>query len=113
MLHGEDFRRRHERALHSALYGIVDRGGRNDRLARTDVALQEPVHRRILRHIRRDRFNGAALRVCQPERQFFDETRRLVRLHAEACACAVPAAQKAHTQRQRQQLLKHQPPPRM
>ena len=46
VLFGEHLGRRHERALVAALHRDEQRGERDDGLARTDVALQQPVHRR-------------------------------------------------------------------
>ena len=51
MLTCEDFRRRHQRALRAAFDGIEQRGQGDHRLARADVALQQPQHARRTRHI--------------------------------------------------------------
>src|SRR3546814_10470616 len=43
---------------------------RDERLARTDVALEHPQHRHVLRHIARDLAPDALLRTGQAEGQF-------------------------------------------
>ena len=54
MLLGEHLGRRHERALVAALHRDEQRGERDDRLARADVALEQPVHRRGAGEVVRD-----------------------------------------------------------
>ncbi len=54
VLLGEDFRRRHERHLETVLHRDERRHQRDDRLARADVALQEPVHRLRPLHVADD-----------------------------------------------------------
>ena len=61
VLFGEHLGRRHERALVPALHADEQRGERDHGLARPDVALQQPVHRRVARHVaRRSRRSCAA-----------------------------------------------------
>ena len=69
VLLGEDFGRRHERALVAALHGGEQRGERDDGLPRTDLPLQEAVHRRVGREIARDLVDRPLLVVRQRERQ--------------------------------------------
>ena len=69
MLPGEDFGRRQQRRLCPGLHRDQHRFERDHRLAGTDIALQQPQHRRFLRHIAfyfRDR---SGLRPGQRERQ--------------------------------------------
>ena len=69
VLLGEDFGRRHERDLQAVLHR--DQGGheRDDRLARADVALQQPVHRLRPLHVADDFANHLLLIAGQLERQ--------------------------------------------
>ena len=53
VLLSEGFRRRHERSLAPVLDRAQERVERDDRLARADVALQEPLHRDGARRGRR------------------------------------------------------------
>ncbi len=46
VLLGEQFGRRHQGRLHPAVHGTQRCGGGNDRLARADIALHQPQHRR-------------------------------------------------------------------
>jgi len=61
VLLGEDFGRRHQRALAAGVDG--DGGGQRGhyRLAGTDIALQQPVHRRVAAQALRDLLADAAL----------------------------------------------------
>ena len=54
VLLGEHLGRRHERTLVAALHRDEQRGERDHGLARADVALQQPVHRRRAGHVVRD-----------------------------------------------------------
>ncbi len=69
VLLGEDFGRRHERDLEAVLHR--DQGGheRDDRLARADVALEQPVHRLRAFHVADDFGNHLLLIAGQLERQ--------------------------------------------
>ena len=71
VLLGEDFGRRHQRDLPSGF----DRGERGERgddgLARADVALHQPQHRRRFRDVALDFLRDALLRFRQCERQLF------------------------------------------
>src|SRR5690349_9914615 len=51
VLLGEGFRRRHEGSLAAVLHRSEKRIERDDRLARADVALQEPLHRSRAREV--------------------------------------------------------------
>ena len=61
VLFGQHLGRHHERALVPALHGGEQRGERDDRLARADVALEEPVHRERTRHVGDDHRQRLAL----------------------------------------------------
>ena len=52
---------------------IEQRRERDDGLARADVALQQPVHRRRARHVARDLVDRALLVAGERERQLRDE----------------------------------------
>jgi hypothetical protein len=67
----EDFRRRHERALHPVLRGQEQRQPRHDRLAAADIPLEEAGHRASGRQVGADLPQGALLRVRQRKRQRF------------------------------------------
>ena len=69
MLHRQNFRRRHQCALHPVLRRKIARRRRNSRLAAAHVALQKPVHRDIAAKVCRDLFHGVFLPVCHGERQ--------------------------------------------
>ena len=69
VLLGENLRRRHERHLQAVLHGDERRQQRDDRLARADVALQQPVHRRRALHVFDDLFQRGPLPFRQLERQ--------------------------------------------
>ena len=73
VLLGEHFGRRHERALVAALHRDEQRRERDDGLARTDVALQEAVHRRGPGEVVRDLGERALLVAGERERQLRDE----------------------------------------
>ena len=69
MLLGEDFRRRHERDLQPVLHRD-ERGHQcHDRLAGTDVSLEQPVHRLDALHVADDLGNRLLLISGQLERQ--------------------------------------------
>ncbi len=76
VLLGEHLGRRHERALVAALHRDEQRGERDDGLARTDVALQQAVHRRARRHVVRDLGDRPLLVAGERERQLREELRR-------------------------------------
>ena len=112
MLLRENFRGRHERALEAVLRREPDGGGGDHRLAGADVALHEAVHRPSRRHIPRAVLRRALLRAGQRERE-----RGIERGEGDAFAFLPRAggaalAQQAQPQRQQEQLLEHQPPPR-
>ena len=69
MLLGQDLGGRHERHLTTALDGLQRRERGDHRLARADVALQQPLHRRHALEIVRDLPHHARLRAGQLERQ--------------------------------------------
>src|SRR5579875_12253 len=69
MLFGQQFRRRHDRTLVAVECGHQQGSRCNCRLARADIALQQPAHRLALRQVRADLAANAALRLCKPERQ--------------------------------------------
>ncbi len=65
----EDFRRRHQRALRAAFHRIQQCGHGDHRLARADIALQQPQHARWARHIRFDLADRLLLRSGEREGQ--------------------------------------------
>ncbi len=69
VLLGQHLGRRHERALVPALHRHEQRAERDDGLARTHLALQQPVHRRRLRHVVGDLRDGRGLVVGERERE--------------------------------------------
>ena len=69
MLFGENLRRRHERDLKSVLHRDNRREQGDDRLAGTDVALQQPLHRPRLLHVGDDFGERLALSFGQLERK--------------------------------------------
>ena len=69
MLAGEDFGRRHHRRLPSRFDHVRHRDQRDHRLARSDVALQEPDHALLGPEIGADILDRLLLRFGQRERQ--------------------------------------------
>ena len=69
MLVGQDFGRRHERHLLAVLHGDQRRHERNDRFPRSDVALQEPIHRMRPLQILHDVLERLFLPAREPEGQ--------------------------------------------
>ena len=92
VLLGQHLGRGHERALVAALHGGEQRGERDDRLARPDLALQQPVHRRRARHVVGDLRDGRCLVVGERERQ-----RGVERGHERhrRATCSIPVASAA------------------
>ena len=95
MLLGQDLRRGHQRRLETRLHRQQHRRERHERLARADVALQQPVHGPGRGEVGADLADGAALRAGERERQRLVESlqqlaRPAVRLararHRPACA---------------------------
>ena len=69
MLLGQDLGRRHERDLVAVLHRHDGGQHRDDRLARADVALQQPLHRPAALHVGDDLRDRIALTGGQLERQ--------------------------------------------
>ena len=102
VLLGEHFGRRHERALISTLHRDEQRRERHHGLARTDVALEQAVHRRGPGEVVHDLAERALLVAGQRERQparnastSGPSTRggcRTLRLRTRACARRAPPA---------------------
>ena len=69
VLLGENLGRRHERYLEAVLHGDERRHQRDDGLAGTDVALQQPVHRMRALHVADDLADDLLLVAGQLERQ--------------------------------------------
>src|SRR5579859_259243 len=69
MLRGQDFRRSHERRLISVLDGDHCSFERDQRLARTNVALQQAAHGNRRLHVRRDLAQNFLLRTRWPKGQ--------------------------------------------
>ncbi len=70
MLPREDFGRCEQRALRARLDSVQERHRRHQRLAAAHVALEQPQHRRELRHVACDLRHGARLRTSGREGQF-------------------------------------------
>jgi hypothetical protein len=64
-LRGQYLGRRHQRALRASARRQDDRGGGDERLSASDVALQEAIHRGAAPHVAPDLFDHAALRAGQ------------------------------------------------
>ena len=69
VLLGERRCRRHQRTLHAVLDRAQQRVQRDHRLARADIALQQPLHRRRLREVEVDLGDRALLVLGERERQ--------------------------------------------
>ena len=69
MLFREDFRRRHQDGLVTAVDGLRGRERGDDRLAAADIALQEPLHRKRCAHVCADFREHALLRTRELEWQ--------------------------------------------
>ena len=78
MLFGQDFRGGHQRCLMTALHRHHHRVDRDHGLARTDVALQQPVHRVRCGHVGFDLCDGALLGAGQRIRQCVEEPRHQI-----------------------------------
>ena len=76
MLAGEDFRRRHQRRLMPRLDDVGHRQQRDDRLARTDVALQQADHPLRRAEIGADFLNRLRLRAGQGEGERVEDALR-------------------------------------
>ena len=76
VLLGEHLRRGHHRPLPVGLDGPQQGVQCDDRLARADVALQQPLHRRRLREITVDLGDRAILRVGEREREHLPVARQ-------------------------------------
>ncbi len=69
MLLGQHLGRSHQRTLVATLDRGEERGERDDRLARADVALQQPVHGRVGCHVAEDLVDRPPLVAGERERQ--------------------------------------------
>ena len=76
--------RRQHRALHARLHRVEQRHQRHQRLARPDIALQQPQHRRRLRHVALDLADRAALRAGRRKGQLQHRAQSPVALDADA-----------------------------
>ena len=112
VLLGQDLGRRHERHLQAVLHRDERRQQRDDRLARADVALQQPVHRLRPLQVVDDLLQRLPLPGGQPERQhaprrladaIVDANRRRLPLRRGR----LPPRQHAHLKQKR--LLEDQP----
>ena len=83
MLLGERLGRRHQRAAVAVLDGTQQRVQRDDRLARADVALEQPLHRRRAREVCVDLADRSLLMLGERERQRLAVTRDQLARHAE------------------------------
>ena len=112
VLVGEDFGRRHERHLQPVLHRHQCRDERHHRLARSDVALEQAIHRLRPLHVLDDVAQGRLLSGGQLERQHLprrvadpivDDDRPCLAL------AAVARAPQAHTGLEQEKLLENQP----
>ena len=94
VLLGEHLGRRHERPLVAALHRHEQRGERDHRLARTHLALEQPVHRRGRRHVAHDLGERALLvgRERERERRVERRTQLALDLVLDAAAIAFERA---------------------
>ncbi len=113
VLLGERLGRGHQRALAAVLDGAQQRIERDDRLARADVALQQPLHRRRAREVRVDLADRLLLVRRERERQRLavapDQLARVAERGCERPLALGGAARDADLQQQ--QLLEREPPP--
>ena len=98
MLAGEDFGRRHQRRLPSRFDDVGHRQQRDDRLARADVALQQPDHALRLGEIGADVLDRLRLRAGQREGQRVENA-----LRQTAGADLGAAGDRAHARADHQQ----------
>ena len=115
VLLGQDFGRRHEGDLQAVLHRDERRHQRDDRLARSDVALQQPVHRLRPLHVGDDLADDGLLIAGQLERQH--PPHRLADLVGDddraPLALGVGAAPAQHDpELEEEELLEDQPPVR-
>ena len=96
MLRGEDFRRRHQRALKSGPRAQIQRAQRDVRLAAAHVALHHARHGLFVRHVLRDFRKYATLRARGRKRQRPPEIVRRLRLRGNHRAIFSLAAQPGH-----------------
>ena len=97
MLAGEDLGRRHQHALPARLDGGEQRECRDQRLARTHVALKQAVHALGTCHVGGDLGHGTGLRAGRRPGQRLQDTRLQASLglrHAASRAAAVAAHQR-------------------
>ena len=114
VLLGERLGRGHQRALPARLHGPEQRVQRDGRLARADVALEEPLHGRRAAEVGVDLGDRVLLRLGERERQRLAVPGRELagerqRLRHERLALDRPPAER---ELQRQQLVERQAAPR-
>ena len=113
VLLSEGFGRRHQRTLVPGFDRAEQCIERDDRLARADIALQQPLHRRLTREIRGDLRDRALLRVGQRERErravACDQLAGRVKRLGEGLVTRRRAT--GERELQDQQLVERQPPP--
>ena len=108
MLLGEDAGGRHERTLQSVFRRKVNCRRGDHRFAGADVALAKAVHRALRGHVAQNVGYGAALRVRERKGQRAVKRRQVQRFAMRSLRAGTAGAQKAQTQRQQEQLLKHE-----
>ena len=89
VLAGKDFGRGQQRGLRARFHRDQHGFQRDHRLARTDIALQQAQHRRLLRHVALNLGNRSLLRARQRERQFEPSAIAPVALQCLAATLAV------------------------
>ena len=108
MLAGQDLGGGQHRALPAVLRGKPDGGGRHQRFAAADIALQQAVHRRGGAQVTGDLLGGAALRPGGRVGQAAPERPQVQRAHRRAGGAAAVAAQQKDANLQQVQFLKDQ-----
>ena len=110
VLLGERLRRRHQRALSARFNRPQERVERDHGLARADVALQQPLHRRCLSQVEIDLHDRALLMLRQLERQHGAVAVDQPPGPGEARRDRIGVAQPRHDQLQRHELIEREPP---
>ena len=115
VLLGQHFGRRHQRGLRAGLDRAQHREQRNQRLARADIALQEPQHAPLRTHVALDL--GQRLELVRgrtvAEARERPGLQRAVAAQAPAAAAAHPAAHERERELPGQQLVVREAAPRL
>ena len=112
MLLGERLGRRHQRPLATGLDRAQERVERDRRLSRADVALEQPLHRRVTGEIAVDLGDRVLLVLGQRERQHLPVARHELAGRGQRLPRRTLDARAQHGQLQREQLVESEPAPR-